>query len=466
MNKLLSNQDTQKKRYFGTDGMRGRVNTHPMTPQMMLRLAMAVGHYFKSKNKTHTKRVIIGKDTRLSGYMLEPALTSGFISLGYDVLLLGPVPTPGVSMLTRSLRADIGVMLSASHNPFADNGIKIFDVHGCKLNDATELEIEQFMDEEIPLEKATKIGRAKRLEDVPGRYIEFLKAQLPRGMRLDGMRIVIDAAHGAAYKIAPAIFWELGADVITTGVNPNGTNINDKCGATYPEHIAQIVEKNNADLGIALDGDADRIQLIDKNGNAYAGDDILAIIAHFWQQHSRLIGHAVVSTIMANMGLENYLKTLGIGLWRTPVGDRYVSEKMIAEGCNLGGESSGHIIMSDFTNTGDGVMSALQVLACLRETGKDLSDFANLYEKMPNHTRNFTFEIAPNGTSIDFLAKEKMQTAIMAQKQRLEEKNARLIIRKSGTEPIIRIMAEGDDKTLLQDSVDSLYHILEQEALS
>ncbi|MCH9845211.1 MAG: phosphoglucosamine mutase [Alphaproteobacteria bacterium] len=462
MNQLRNINANQNKRYFGTDGMRGRVNIAPMTPEIVMRLAMAVGYYFKKQNKVKTKRVIIGKDTRLSGYMLEPALTSAFISLGYDVLLLGPVPTPGVSMLTRSLRADIGVMLSASHNPFADNGIKIFDSHGCKLNDATELEIESYMEQEIPLIESDMVGRAKRLEDVPGRYIEYLKAQLPRGIRLNNIKIVVDAAHGAAYKIAPAIFWELGAEVIATGVNPNGTNINEKCGATHPNHVAQIVKDNKADLGIALDGDADRIQLVDSKGNLYSGDDILAIIATYWRTHQKLLGHAVVSTIMANMGFEHYLKTLGIGLWRTQVGDRYVAEKMIAEGCNLGGEPSGHVIMNDYTNTGDGVMSALQILSCLLDGNRDLSDFANLYQKTPNYSRNFRFEVMKDGSSRNLLAIEEVQKIIIQQDKRLQQNNARLIIRESGTEPVIRIMAEGSDKNLLNDSVDNIYGTIEK----
>ncbi len=458
----MMNQSEQsaKKRYFGTDGMRGEVNTSPMTPQMVMRLAMAVGHYVKQAGTINTKRVIIGKDTRLSGYMLEPALTSGFIALGYDVLLLGPVPTPGVSMLTRSLRADIGVMLSASHNPFHDNGIKIFDNRGRKLSDSIEIEIENHMDEEIPLAPSEQIGRATRLEDVPGRYIEFLKAQFPRNMRLNGLKIVVDAAHGAAYKVAPAIFWEFGAEVIATGVQPNGININKECGATHPSHVIDLVKQHNADIGIALDGDADRIQMVDSNGKLYEGDHLLAILAGFWQKKQRLSGGAVVSTIMANMGLENYLKTLDLGLWRTAVGDRYVAEKMTLEGCNLGGESSGHIIMNDYTNTGDGMMSALQVLHCLSEENKSLSDYANLYEKMPNHTHNIRFDASQNITQI--LEQENIKQAIAQQQDILAKAGARLVVRKSGTEPLIRLMAEGNEENLLKDAVDTLCHAIEK----
>ncbi len=447
-----------RKKYFGTDGMRGTANKAPITPDLIMKLAVVTAHYFKSQGKITTNRVIIGKDTRLSGYMLEPALTSGFISMGFDVLLLGPVPTPGVSMLTRSLRADIGVMLSASHNPFQDNGVKLFDSRGLKLNDTAELAIESHMEDPIPLANATMLGRAKRLEDVPGRYIEFLKAQFPKGMRLDNIRIVVDSAHGAAYKIAPEIFWELGCDVISTGISPNGRNINDQCGATHPEHVSAMVQEHKADLGIALDGDADRIQMIDKNGKLYSGEHLLAILASFWCKNNRLSGHALVSTIMANLGFEKYLASMNLGLWRTQVGDRYVAEKMTIEGCNLGGEPSGHLIMNDFTSTGDGVMSALQILACLREFGRNLEDYAQLYENTPSYNRNLNFATFPKNPL--FLTDVIAQ--INSQNQRLTTKDARLIVRTSGTEPLIRITAEGDDKTLIHDCVDTLYSFIQK----
>src|ERR1700682_5200179 len=378
------------RKLFGTDGVRGTANVEPMTPETALKVAMAVGECFH--NGTHKHLVVIGKDTRLSGYMLEPALTAGFITMGMDVVLVGPLPTPAIAMLTRSLRADIGVVISASHNPFADNGIKLFGRDGYKLSDDLEARIEQIL-AKGPSHRAVpaELGRAKRLDDAGGRYIEFVKQSFPRGLRLDGLRIVVDCAHGAAYKVAPTVFWELGAEVFSLGVSPDGLNINRECGALSPEQMRREVLARRADIGIALDGDADRLIIADERGIILDGDQLMALIATGLARGGRLSGGALVATIMSNLGLEHYLAGQSIGMHRAPVGDRYVVEQMRTLGCNLGGEQSGHIILSDYATTGDGLIAALQVLAAIVETGKRASEVCRLFEPVPQLLRNVRF---------------------------------------------------------------------------
>jgi phosphoglucosamine mutase len=436
------------RRLFGTDGVRGTANIEPMTPETALKVAMAVGECFRNGNHKHL--VVIGKDTRLSGYMLEPALTAGFITMGMDVVLVGPLPTPAIAMLTRSLRADIGVVISASHNPYADNGIKLFGRDGYKLSDELEQKIEAAL-EKGPAQRAgsADLGRAKRLDDAGGRYIEFVKQSFPKGLRLDGLRVVVDCAHGAAYKVAPTVFWELGAEVFSIGVSPDGMNINRDCGALSPEQMRQEVLARRADIGIALDGDADRLIVVDERGVTLDGDQVMALITTSLANAKQLAGGALVATVMSNLGLERYLGEQGIGLHRTAVGDRYVVEKMRSAGCNVGGEQSGHIILSDYTTTGDGLIAALQVMARIVETGKKASEVCRLFAPVPQLLRNVRFgEGRP-------MEARRVKQAITAGEARLGAAG-QLVIRPSGTEPVIRVMAQGEDEALLADIVDEI----------
>ena len=437
------------RRYFGTDGIRGLANSPPMTSEIALKVGMAAGKAFKSG--AHKHRVVIGKDTRLSGYMLEAALMSGFTSVGMDVFLLGPMPTPAIAMLTRSLRADLGVMISASHNGFADNGIKLFDPDGYKLSDDMERQIEELIDADTAklLAPADKIGRATRVESAQERYIEFAKRTLPKNLRLDGLRIVIDCANGAGYKVAPEALWELGAEVIKIGVEPNGRNINDKCGSTAPEALIEKVKEVRADIGIALDGDADRVVIINEKGQIVDGDQLMAVIAESWHRRGKLAAGGVVATVMSNLGLERYLKDIGLSMVRTPVGDRYVTEYMRKHGYNVGGEQSGHIVLSDFTTTGDGLVSALQVLACVVSTGKSVSEVCNRFEPLPQLLKNVRYE---SGKPLE---DTRVIKAIEGAKARLGD-NGRLVIRPSGTEPVIRVMAEGDDASVVSSVVGDI----------
>jgi phosphoglucosamine mutase len=436
------------RKLFGTDGIRGTANSEPMTPETALKVAMAVGDCFQ--NGAHKHLVVIGKDTRLSGYMLEPALTAGFVTMGMDVVLVGPLPTPAIAMLTRSLRADLGVVLSASHNPYGDNGIKLFGRDGYKLSDELEQKIEACLDKG-PRRRASsaELGRVKRLDDAGGRYIEFVKQSFPRGRRLDGLRIVVDCAHGAGYKVAPTVFWELGAEVFSLGVSPDGLNINRECGALSPEQMRREVLARRADIGIALDGDADRLIIADERGLVQDGDQLMALIATGLARGGRLTGGALVATVMSNLGLERFLAGHDIALHRTPVGDRHVVEKMRALGCNLGGEQSGHIILSDFATTGDGLIAALQVLASIVETGRRASEVCSLFTPVPQQLRSVRFAKG------DPLAACSVKGAIDEATNRLAA-TGRLVIRKSGTEPVIRVMAEGEDEELVAAVVDEI----------
>jgi phosphoglucosamine mutase len=448
---------TNTRRLFGTDGIRGKANTDPMTAGTALRLGQAAGLLFTRGEYRH--RVVIGKDTRLSGYMIEPALTAGFVGAGMDVTLLGPLPTPAVAMLTRSLRADLGVMISASHNPYEDNGIKLFGPDGNKLSDEREIEIEALMDCGFGerLAEPHLLGRAARLDDAAGRYIEAAKASFPRGLRLDGLRIVIDCANGAAYKVAPTVLWELGATVIPLGVAPDGFNINKGCGSTVPEFICAKVLEHGAHLGIALDGDADRLLIADENGELVDGDQILGLIAETWHQAGTLRGGGIVATVMSNLGLERHLQSLGLVLHRTKVGDRYVAEHMRATGMNVGGEQSGHLIMSDFATTGDGLLAALQVLAVLVQKGRPASEVCQVFRRLPQRLKNVRF----SGPSP--LRDERVQAAILEQELRLNG-TGRVLIRESGTEPLVRVMAEGEDQALVAEAVDSLCEMIAEAA--
>ncbi len=444
------------RKYFGTDGVRGKANVDPITPQTILNLAMAAGQRFRRGDHRHT--VVIGKDTRLSGYMLEPALTAGFVSMGMNVVLVGPMPTPAVAMLTRSLRADLGVVISASHNPYEDNGIKLFGPDGYKLSDEDEAEIEHLMDNGgFELAVSAGLGRAQRLEDAPGRYIEFVKRTLPRGLRFDGLKIVVDCANGATYRVAPAVFWELGAEVVPIGIHPDGLNINAACGATHPELLCEKVVEHGADIGIALDGDGDRLIAVDEKGRKLDGDQIMALIASTWHRAGQLNGGGVVATVMSNLGLERYLQGLQLDLIRTPVGDRYVVEHMRKHKFNLGGEQSGHIVLNDYVTTGDGIIAALQVLAVLAETRKPVSEVCHLFDPVPQLLRN----VRVNGGSP--LTDRDVQTAIGDGEKRLG-KAGRLLIRPSGTEPVIRVMAEGDDSALVGTVVESIVGAIERAA--
>jgi len=433
------------RRLFGTDGIRGTANTDPMTAETALRLGQAAGLLFT--RGAHRHRVVIGKDTRLSGYMIEPALVAGFIGAGMDVRLVGPLPTPAIAMLTRSLRADLGVMISASHNPFEDNGIKLFGPDGFKLSDATEA----LMDSDLSgrLAAPARLGRAVRLEDAAGRYIEAVKNSFPRGLRLDGLKIVVDCANGAAYRVAPTVLWELGAEVISVGVSPDGFNINRDCGSTVPGFLCGEVRRHGADLGLALDGDADRLIVSDEKGQIVDGDQILALIARSWADSGRLEGGGVVATVMSNLGLERHLAGRGLALHRTRVGDRYVVEKMRADGLNLGGEQSGHMILLDHGSTGDGLVAALQVLAVLVDRGEPASAVTRVFQPLPQRLKSVRFAGASP------LQEPGVRSAIAEAEARLNG-TGRLLIRASGTEPVIRVMAEAEDADLVDQLVDAL----------
>jgi phosphoglucosamine mutase len=435
------------RKYFGTDGIRGLTNAGAMTAAMAMKVGMAAGAYFQRGDHRH--RVLIGKDTRLSGYMLESALVAGFTSVGMDVIMVGPMPTPAVAMLTQSMRADIGVMISASHNPFADNGIKLFGPDGYKLSDEAEAAIEALIDGDVPLVPANQIGRAKRIDDAQGRYIHFAKSTFPENLRLDGMRIVIDCANGAAYKVAPAALWELGADVVTIGVTPDGTNINDGVGSTAPEALGRAVVEHGAAIGIALDGDADRLIVVDEKGRVVDGDQLMATIAAGWARAGRLKGGGLVATVMSNLGLERHLSAQGLGLVRTKVGDRYVLESMRQRGFNVGGEQSGHIILADYATTGDGLVAALQVLAEVKRAGAPASEVLHRFDPLPQLLKNIRFA---GGKPLEA---ESVKAAI-AEGEAALAGNGRLVIRPSGTEPVIRVMAEGDDAALVERVVDSI----------
>lgn len=437
------------KRYFGTDGIRGKANSYPMTAQVAMRVGMAAGLTFQ--RGTHRHRVVIGKDTRLSGYMIENALVAGFCAAGMDVFLLGPMPTPAVAMLVRSLRADIGVMISASHNPYHDNGIKLFGPDGYKLSDDIEANIESLLGQDLDalMADSTDLGRATRVDGVHDRYIEFAKRTLPGSISFSGMRVAIDCANGAAYKVAPAALWELGAEVVSIHTEPNGMNINKDCGSTNPNSLKKKVREVRADVGIALDGDADRMVIVDETGSVIDGDQIMALIADSWQEHGRLIGDGVVATVMSNLGLERHLSETGLKLYRTKVGDRYVVEHMRANGFNLGGEQSGHIVMSDFSTTGDGLVAALQVLACINRADRPASEVCRKFEPVPQLLKN----VRVNGGAP--LENSTVKEAIADAENRLGN-TGRLLIRPSGTEPLIRVMAEGDDETLVKTVVNDI----------
>ncbi len=441
---------------FGTDGIRGQANVAPITAETALRVAQAAGAQFM--RGAHRHKVVIGKDTRLSGYMLEPALTAGFVSVGMDVVLLGPLPTPAVGMLTRSLRADLGVMISASHNLYQDNGVKLFGPDGYKLSDEVERSIEQRMGSgaDGDLAPAGDLGRAERLDDALGRYIEFVKSSFPRRLRLDGLKIVVDCANGAAYKVAPTVFYELGAEVVPVAVRPDGFNINKDCGATAPAAMREAVVEHGADLGIALDGDADRLILADQRGELIDGDQVMALVAGSWYAGGRLANGGIVATVMSNLGLERYLSELGLGLERTPVGDRYVVEYMRLKGFNVGGEQSGHIVLSDYSTTGDGLIAALQVLAVLVDADRPADEVLRVFEPLPQLLRNVS-------CAAGVLQAQDVRSAI-AEGEAVLGKTGRLVIRQSGTEPVIRVMAEGEDEGQIARVVDSIVASIEASA--
>jgi phosphoglucosamine mutase len=444
------------RKHFGTDGIRGRANA-TITPELALKVGQAAGLLFQ--NGEHRHRVLIGKDTRLSGYMIETAMVAGFTSVGMDVLVTGPMPTPAIAMLTRSMRADLGVMISASHNPYDDNGIKLFGPDGHKLSDEIELKIEELMAADLSrrLAKSAALGRAKRIDGVQDRYIEFAKRTLPRNLSLDGLRIAVDCANGAAYSVAPAALWELGAEVISIGVEPDGVNINRECGSTAPEALCAKVREIRADIGIALDGDADRVVLIDERGHVIDGDQIMAVIAESWLEDGRLSKPGIVATIMSNLGLERFLESKGLSLARTAVGDRYVLEEMRRQGYNLGGESSGHIILSDYATTGDGLVAALQVLAVVKKLGRPASEVCHRFDPLPQVLRNVRYKTGKP------LENASVVSAIKSAEQRLNG-HGRLVIRPSGTETVIRVMGEGDDKMLVEDVVDGIVEALTDAA--
>jgi phosphoglucosamine mutase len=443
------------RKYFGTDGIRGRTNAGAMTAEMAMKVGMAAGAHFVRGDHRH--RVVIGKDTRLSGYMLENALVSGFTSVGMDVVQVGPMPTPAVAMLVKSMRADMGVMLSASHNPYQDNGIKLFGPDGYKLSDADEMAIEALLDTEAMLAAPAQIGRARRVEDARGRYIHFAKTCFPEELRLDGLKIVIDCANGAAYQVAPSALWELGAEIITLGVSPNGININDKCGSTAPALLQETVVASGADIGIALDGDADRLIIVDEHGRIVDGDQIMALIGTSWAKAGTLKGGGVVATVMSNLGLERFLQSQGLTLVRTAVGDRYVLERMRAGGFNVGGEQSGHMILSDYATTGDGLVAALQVLAELVRQNKPASAVLHLFDAVPQLLKNVRFS---SGKPLDA---PSVKAAIADAEAELNG-TGRLVIRPSGTEPVIRVMAEGDDGAQVERLVDAICDAVKEAA--
>lgn len=442
---------------FGTDGVRGRANSHPMTAELALRLGAAAGRWFRREGSA-AHRVVIGKDTRLSCYMLENALTAGLTSTGMNVLLLGPVPTPAVGYLTRSMRADLGIMISASHNPAADNGIKFFGPDGFKLSDEAEAEIEAIVAGEIPLAEPQLIGRARRIDDGRGRYVEYAKTTFPQGLRLDGLRVVIDCAHGAAYRAAPEVLWELGAEVVPLGVEPNGLNINDGVGSTHVAAAQAAVKAHRADLGISLDGDADRVMIVDEKGRVADGDQIMALLAGRWAAQGRLKGGALVATVMSNLGLERFMIARGLGLERTAVGDRYVVERMRSGGFNLGGEQSGHIVMTDYATTGDGLIAALQVLAAMAESGEKASRLVEQFDPVPQMLRNVRYKAGG-----DPLGHDEVRRVIAEAEGRLDGAG-RVLIRKSGTEPLIRVMAEAEDESMLREVVEGIVAAVEKAA--
>jgi phosphoglucosamine mutase len=448
---------TTSKRLFGTDGIRGTANTYPMTAETALALGQAAGLIFV--RGSHRHRVVIGKDTRLSGYMIEPALVAGFIAAGMDVTLVGPLPTPAIAMLTRSLRADLGVMVSASHNAFEDNGIKLFGPDGFKLSDSTEIAIENLMagDRASRLAAPDRLGRASRLEDAGGRYIEAAKATFPRGLTLDGLKIVVDCAHGAAYRVAPTVLWELGATIVSVGVEPDGFNINEGCGSTVPGFLRSKVVEHGADLGIALDGDADRLIMVDEKGEVVDGDQIIALIARSWQRSGRLKGGGVVATVMSNLGLQRMLEAEGLTLERTRVGDRYVVEQMRAFDMNVGGEQSGHIIMTDYATTGDGLIAALQVLAVLVQSGRPASEACKVFEPLPQLLQNVRFV---GGSPL----KHPRVIAAIADAEARLGSSGRVLLRLSGTEPLVRVMAEGEDETAVKQIVSGLCDTIQSAA--
>ncbi|HEU5016877.1 MAG TPA: phosphoglucosamine mutase [Pseudolabrys sp.] len=444
------------RHYFGTDGIRGRAN-RVITPELALKVGQAAGLMFR--NGDHRHRVLIGKDTRLSGYMIENALVAGFTSVGMDVLLTGPIPTPAVGMLARSMRADLGVMISASHNPFDDNGIKLFGPDGFKLSDQMEAGIEELLDSDISkrLADAKDLGRAKRIDGVQDRYIEFVKRTLPKTISLEDLRVVIDCANGAAYRVAPNALWEMGADVVSIGVDPDGFNINKDCGSTDLAALCGKVREMRADIGIALDGDADRVMIVDERGHVVDGDQVLAVIAESFKEDGRLQRQGLVSTVMSNLGLERHLGSIGLELARTPVGDRYVLEHMREHGYNIGGEPSGHIILSDYTTTGDGFIAALQVLSVVKRSGKRVSEVCHRFEPLPQVLKNVRYR---NGTPLQNAA---VLSAIAVAEKKLG-RGGRLIVRPSGTEPVIRVMGEGDDKILVEAAVDDVVEVLTEVA--
>jgi phosphoglucosamine mutase len=437
------------RKYFGTDGIRGLANGPKLTPELALKVGMATGLAFTRGDYAH--RVVIGKDTRRSGYMIENALTAGFTAVGMDVLLLGPMPTPAVAMLTRSLRADVGVMISASHNPFDDNGIKLFKPDGYKLSDSFEAEIENLIDSDLTprLARGTRVGRARRVDEARTRYVEYAKRTLPRDMDFTGLRVVVDCANGAAYKTAPEVLWELGAEVISIGISPDGYNINEGCGSTAPGALIEKVRELRADIGIALDGDADRVLIVDEKGNMVDGDQVMAVIGTSWHQRGQLVGGGIVATVMSNLGLQRYLEAQGLLLERTKVGDRYVLEAMRGKGFNVGGEQSGHIILSDFTTTGDGLVAALQLLSVVKQEGRPVSEVCHRFDPVPQLLQNVRYK---RGKPLD----DKSVRALIADAEIRLGETGRLIIRESGTEPVIRVMGEGDDAALVSQVVNEI----------
>ena len=445
------------RRLFGTDGVRGTSNTPPMDAATALRLGQAAGRFF-SRGK-HRHRVVIGKDTRLSGYMIEPALTAGFAGAGMDCVLVGPLPTPAIALLTRSLRCDLGVMISASHNPYQDNGIKLFGPDGLKLSDGQEAAIEEMMDGDLAgsLAAPPALGRVQRLEDAGGRYKEAVKSSFPKGLSLEGLRIAIDCANGAGYRVAPTVLWELGAEVVPIGVSPDGTNINRECGSTAPQRIADLVRERRADIGIALDGDGDRLAVVDETGGLVDGDQIIGAVAQSWLADGRLSGGEVVATVMSNLGLERFLEGIGIGLVRTRVGDRYVGEAMRERGLNLGGEQSGHVIMSDFGTTGDGLVAALQILAVIARSGRKASEVCRCFDPLPQRLVN----VRHGGGS------PHEHEAVLAEISEVEQmlgNRGRLLVRPSGTEPLIRVMAEAENDALVAEAVSRVVAVIRRMA--
>lgn len=447
------------RKYFGTDGIRGRANTYPMTADIALKCAMAAAHVL---NGSSHKKVVIGKDTRQSCYMIEQAMAAGFLAMGMEVIFTGPMPTPAIAYLTRSLRVDLGVMISASHNPYHDNGIKFFAHDGYKLSDEMELGIEQAMESDLSahLAPCDSLGQAIRLDSANGRYIEFVKSSVPEGLRFDGLKVVVDCANGAAYKVAPRILWELGAEVITIGDQPNGMNINDKCGATATQALQDRVVTEKADCGIALDGDADRLIMVDQNGKKIDGDQIMAALARAGQQHGWLKGGGVAATVMSNLGLERYLTSIGLTLTRTAVGDRYVVESMRQTGMNLGGEQSGHIILSDFSTTGDGLLAAIQILSAMTQSGRDIADLCTVFTPVPQYLENVRLE---GIEAASIMSHDQVQSAIQSAETSLNGAG-RVLVRPSGTEPLIRVMAEGDDETHVKQAINQIVDVIRNVA--